>query len=81
MPSVPSGFQGLPLVHNWSAQQCSRITAKYFIKSIIQQLLWEAESNREEEEMVRAREREMCRDGKTRRAEEIERVKEAEMRD
>lgn len=42
------GFEDLLLLgHNWSLQQESRITAKYFIKSIIQQLPWEA--NREME--------------------------------
>lgn len=38
----------LPLGHNWSTQRSSRITAKYFIKSIIQQLPWEAKSERGE---------------------------------
>lgn len=66
-PGVPSGFQGLPLDHNRSAQRSSRITAKYFIKSIIQQLPWEAKSKRVEKMMVRVkeREREMYRDGTT----------------
>lgn len=54
-PGVPSRFQGLPLDHNWSAQRSSRITAKYFIKSIIQHLPWEAESKLEEEKMVRVK--------------------------
>lgn len=76
-PGVPSGFLGLPLDHNRSAQRSSRITAKYFIKSIIQQLPWEAESKREEKMMVREREGEKEGNGKTNRAEE----KRGEMRD